>query len=145
MSRLGAQREGLRLRLQTVTTGNPVVIPYDALGQELPPNCIIIGLPSAVFDRAEPLGPGLEIGRRAWFVTWPIDIYLARTTDRASTDLCDAIWDDILDAIASDPTLSGTVTASSLEAVTVENDDPDQPARHHLLHITVQTATFINE
>lgn len=145
MSRLGDQRTALTTRLRTVTTGNTTVIPYDAMGQELPANTILIRLPSARFDRDDPLGAGIEIGRRAWFVTWPIDIYIGRTTDRASTDLVDAMWDDVLDAIASDPTLGGTVTAAGLEAVEVEDDDPDQPERHHLLHVTVQTVTFIND
>ena len=145
MSRLAAQRSQLATRLATVTTGNPVVVPYDALGQDLPGNTITIGVPSSRFERAgDPLGADYEVGRWGWLVEWPIVAYLALTPDRASSDLVDVFTEDVLVALTSDPTLGGSCVASSLDAVEATDDDPDQAARHHVLTITVTTLMAVN-
>ena len=140
------QRQAVATRLATVTTGNPTVIPYDALGQDLAGNTITIGMPSSRFMRdGDPLGAEYEVGRWGWVVTWPITCYLVRTPDRGSSDLVDDLTEDLLVALSSDPTIGGSCVASSLDAVEVADDDPDQPARHHILTVTVTTLMAVNQ
>lgn len=143
--RFRAAREAIRLRLATVTALPFLqVIPTDGLGEEITGNTITIGTPRVGFTQGSPYEADSEIGGTELEARWPIVLYIAR--DQAmSTSLLDDAIEDVTLALLSDPTLGGTTLAMALDSVEPSDDDPDQPARHHILAWELVAAMHIRE
>lgn len=148
MSVLGDIREAIRARLSTVTTTSPPprLYAWDATASDLGANAITIGIPSSSYGKqGDPFAADVELGRYGWTMRWPITVYIARTADQTSTDLCDAIQQDIIEALFSDPRLGGLCVATALDSMEADDTDPDEATARHVLRWEFVTTVYRND
>lgn len=137
MSILGDIRQQIRVRLATVQAEGvtPRLYGWDAVGGDLGPNALVIGIPASSFGKqGDPLGPDVEVGRWGWEMRWPVTLYVARTGDDRATRITDALQQEVVEALMSDVTLGGTCLASALDAASID-DTPDAEGRQASHHI----------